>query len=61
MATEADVRAALAKVVDPARGTDIVSAGQVTSLSVSGGDVRFVLEVDPARAASMAGRERVFK
>ncbi|MEM9425604.1 MAG: Mrp/NBP35 family ATP-binding protein [Pseudomonadota bacterium] len=53
MPTEADVRAALAGVVDPARGTDIVSAGQVASLSVSGGDVRFVLEVDAARAGSM--------
>lgn len=53
MVTEADVRAALGKVVDPSRGTDIVSAGQVTSLSVSGDEVRFVLEVDPARAAAM--------
>ncbi|MGR3511405.1 MAG: Mrp/NBP35 family ATP-binding protein [Paracoccaceae bacterium] len=53
MVTAADVKAALARVVDPARGVDIVSAGQVTSLTVAEGDVRFVLEVDAARAASM--------
>ncbi|MEM7751979.1 MAG: Mrp/NBP35 family ATP-binding protein [Pseudomonadota bacterium] len=53
MPTEAEVRAALSAVIDPARGTDIVSAGQVTSLQMSDSDVRFVIEVDPARAASM--------
>ncbi len=53
MATEEEVRVALSQVVDPARGTNIVSAGQVTSLSVREGDVSFVLEVDPARAAAM--------
>jgi len=51
--TEADVRAALARVVDPSRGTDIVSAGQVSALAVNGGEVRFVLEVDAARAGAM--------
>ena len=39
MATEAEVREALTRVVDPAKGVDIVSAGQVTSLVVSGEDV----------------------
>ncbi len=53
MATEAEVRAALARVVDPSRGEDIVSSGQVTSLAVTEGEVRFVLEVDPARAAAL--------
>ncbi|MEO1536837.1 MAG: Mrp/NBP35 family ATP-binding protein [Pseudomonadota bacterium] len=53
MVTEAEVRAALARVVDPSRGADIVTGGQVSSLSVKDGEVRFVLEVDAARAASM--------
>ena len=53
MALEDDVRAALARVVDPARGTDILSAGQVNALSVNQGAVSFVLEVDPARAGAM--------
>ncbi len=53
MASEADIRAALMRVVDPARGSDIVSNGQVSSLSVQDGAVSFLLEVDPARAASL--------
>ena len=51
MALEDDVKDALGRVVDPARGVDILSAGQVSGLSVSDGAVSFVLEVDPARAA----------
>ncbi|MDJ1017291.1 MAG: Mrp/NBP35 family ATP-binding protein [Paracoccaceae bacterium] len=50
---EDSVRAALSRVVDPARGLDIVSSDQVRSLSVSGGKVSFVLEVDPARGGAM--------
>ncbi len=53
MASEEDVRAALMRIVDPARGTDLVSSGQVSSLSIADGVVSFVLEVDPARAASL--------
>ncbi len=53
MASEAEIRAALARVVDPSMGVDIVTSGQVTSLKVTGGEVRFVLEVDPAKAAAM--------
>jgi ATP-binding protein involved in chromosome partitioning len=51
--TAAAVTEALRRVVDPAKGTDIVSAGDVKGLSVEGGAVRFVLEVDPARGAAM--------
>ncbi|MEO0916698.1 MAG: Mrp/NBP35 family ATP-binding protein [Pseudomonadota bacterium] len=47
------VRDALSRVVDPSRGTDIVSTGQVSSLTVSGSDVKFVLEVEAARASAM--------
>ncbi len=53
MAGEAEIRAALARIVDPARGTDIVSAGLVKALRVAGGEVSFVLEVDPARGGAM--------
>ncbi len=47
------VRSALATVVDPSRGTDIVSADQVKSVSVTDGRVSFVLEVDAARGGAM--------
>lgn len=53
MASEEAVRAALSGVIDPARGTDIIAADQVKSLSVKDGRVQFVLEVDPARAGGM--------
>ncbi len=53
MATEAEVRAALGRVIDPSRGEDIVSTGQVKSLTLKDGTVSFVLEVDPARAAAL--------
>ena len=51
--TEADVTAALQEVVDPAKGTDIVSAGMTSGIVVEGDRVRFVIEVDPARGANM--------
>ncbi len=53
MADKAAVEAALSRIVDPARGIDIVSAGQVKAVTVTGGDVSFVLEVDPARGGAM--------
>ncbi|OYX42668.1 MAG: sodium:proton antiporter [Rhodobacterales bacterium 32-67-9] len=43
----------LKTVADPIGGKDIVSAGMVRALTVEGGAVRFVLEIDPARAARM--------
>lgn len=53
MSSEDAVRGALARIVDPAKGVDIVTSGQVKALSVSGGAVSFVLEVDPARGGAM--------
>jgi len=44
---------ALKAVVDPVSGQDIVAAGLVRALSVEGGSVRFVIEVDPAQAQTM--------
>ncbi len=38
-------------IVDPVGGKDIVTAGMVRALTVEGDAVRFVLEIDPARAA----------
>ncbi len=40
-------------VTDPVGGGDIVSAGLVRALTVDGSSVRFVLEIDPARATRM--------
>ena len=50
---EEAIRAALGEVVDPSRGVDIVTAGLVAALSVQGGHVSLVLEVDPRRGGSM--------
>ncbi len=44
------VNAALKTIDDPVSGTDIVSAGLVKALTVDGGTVRFVLEVNPDKA-----------
>ena len=53
MTDENKVLDTLRKIVDPAKGTDIVSSGQVKSLKVQDGTVSFVLEVDPGRGAAM--------
>jgi len=44
---------ALRRVVDPNHGTDIVSAGIVQGLAVSGSAVRFAIEVDPQKGAKL--------
>ncbi|SLN72718.1 Septum site-determining protein MinD [Roseivivax jejudonensis] len=44
------VLAAMKDITDPVSGSDIVAAGLVRALSVEGGAVRFVLEIDPAKA-----------
>ena len=44
----------LKTIIDPATGEDIVSAGMVRALQVSGDSVRFVLEIPPDRAGEMA-------
>lgn len=48
--TEADVKAALAQVLDPERGGDIVSLGMISGLMVRDGNVAFAIEIDPKRA-----------
>ena len=52
-ASRESVLEALREINDPVGGKDIVTAGIVRALSVEGGTVRFVLEIDPARAAKM--------
>lgn len=48
------VIAALRGVADPAGGGNLVDAGIARAISVEeGGEVRFVLEIDPARAQAM--------
>jgi ATP-binding protein involved in chromosome partitioning len=47
------VLAALRAVVDPARGRDIVTAGAVQGLAISGSAVGFSIEVDPARGPAL--------
>ena len=53
MLDEGAVKGALSRIVDPAHGSDIVTAGQVKALSVKDGAVSFVLEVDAARGGGM--------
>ncbi len=53
MSARDDVLAALKGVTDPVSGQDLVAAGLVRALTVDGGAVRFVLEIDPARAETM--------
>ena len=52
-ATRDDVLAALKGVADPVSGQDLVSAGLVRALTVEDGAVRFVLEIEAARAEAM--------
>jgi len=49
--TREDVLAALRGISAPVGGGDIVGAGLVRALTVDEGAVRFVLEINPARAA----------
>ena len=53
MTARDDVLAALKRVADPISGQDLVAAGLIRALTVDGGAVRFVLEIDPARAETM--------
>lgn len=48
--TREAVLEALKTIEDPTGKGDIVSAGVVRALNVDGGNVRFVLEIDPSRA-----------
>ncbi|SFD47084.1 Mrp/NBP35 family ATP-binding protein [Roseivivax sediminis] len=44
------VLTALKDISDPVSGSDVVAAGIIRALNVEGGTVRFVLEIDPAKA-----------
>jgi ATP-binding protein involved in chromosome partitioning len=50
--TRESVLAALKDITDPISGSDIVAAGVMRALTVEGGTVRFVLEIDPAKAST---------
>ena len=52
-ATKERVLEALGTVVDPARGNDIVSAGMVEGLTLSGTAVGFSIEVEPERGPAL--------
>ncbi|MEM9097294.1 MAG: Mrp/NBP35 family ATP-binding protein [Pseudomonadota bacterium] len=51
--TREEVLEALSKIVDPVQGRDIVSADMVKAPSVSGGNVSFLIEVDPSKGSAM--------
>lgn len=51
--SEEQVLKALGTVKDPDRGTDVVSLGMISGLTVKGGNVAFALEVDPSRGAAL--------
>ena len=51
--TEAQLRAALARVIDPTTGRDIVSAGLVDGLQMRGGLVQAALLTDRTKASAM--------
>jgi ATP-binding protein involved in chromosome partitioning len=51
--TREAVLTALKAIKDPVGGSDIVAAGMVRALTVDGGAIRFVLEIDPKRAEQM--------
>ncbi|WP_299422823.1 iron-sulfur cluster carrier protein ApbC [uncultured Shimia sp.] len=53
MANRDDILNVLKVFTDPASGSDLVASGMVRALNVDGGEVRFVLEIDPARAQAM--------
>ncbi len=50
---EGAVLRTLEKVIDPAKGKDIVALGMVSSIVVKGGHVAFALEIEPKRAGEM--------
>ena len=53
MATREAVLEELKTITDPGSGEDIVSKGMVRALNVEAGSVRFVIEIDAARAQAM--------
>jgi ATP-binding protein involved in chromosome partitioning len=51
--TREAVTAALSKIVDPGLGKDLVTSGMAKAITVNGGAVSFVIEVDPAKGPAM--------
>ncbi|MCV0424582.1 MAG: Mrp/NBP35 family ATP-binding protein [Roseibium sp.] len=51
--TRETVLEVLKTVSDPTTGEDIVASGMMRALQLSGGSVRFVLEIDPSRVSRM--------
>jgi ATP-binding protein involved in chromosome partitioning len=51
--TQEDIQAALATVVDPVSGEDLVSGGQISGLVIKDRNVGFAIEIDPADAERM--------
>jgi len=51
--TREDVIAALAKIIDPGQGKDLIAADMAKAITVTGGTVSFVIEVDPAKGPAM--------
>ncbi len=53
MGLEQEIDTALRRVIDPATGRDIVSAGMVSGLQVTDGHAVFALEVDASRGPAL--------
>ncbi|KPA19939.1 Flagellum site-determining protein YlxH [Shimia sp. SK013] len=53
MATRDEVLNVLKSLKDPVSGSDLASSGMVRALNVDGGEVRFVMEIDPAHSAAL--------
>jgi len=51
--SEADVRAALATVIDPRTGKDLISQRMISGVVIKARNVGFAIEIDPAEADSM--------
>lgn len=51
--TKDQIAQALAAVIDPAKGRDIMALGMVPEIAVEDGTVTFAIEVDPARGAEL--------
>ena len=47
------ILAALSRVIDPAKGADLVSSGMVQGLAITGDTVSFAIEVDPTRGQAL--------
>jgi len=50
---DADVRAALAEIIDPRTGTDIIAQNLVSGLIIKDRNVGFAIEIDPADSEAM--------